>query len=290
MDTAYFIGEGRFPNAAPVELDWSKAGTSGKVTSVAAADPQYCTYNVRLQPRWLGADGQEQPAPATTKGMVITLESALERIACNWVSGAIDCTQRALPSSPLPPKTYRVARRELQVPAFSVNGRTPAYTVTITPPVGYRVAGGSGSFVLPDLGAGLGQANADDRLASFLDGTGHLRYAPITFQVDAPAPTTTAPPPTTAPTSAPTSTPTSVRPGVPQQPTSVAPPTTVRSAPTTARPARPTAPARPTDPTTAALPLPHTGPVNPAVVAGGVAALATGLGILLLTTVRRRRV
>jgi hypothetical protein len=281
--TAYFVASGRYPNAAPVELEWSKKELTG-TAATDVTDPVFCTYNLRPQLRWRGPDGRDVAAPATTKGMVITIAGALERITCTGAAkGGLDCIQQALPTSPLAPGTYRGARRELQVPVFRVDGGAPSYSVTVTPPAGYRVAGGSGSFVLPDLGAGLGQGNADGRLRSFLGGRGHLRSVPVTFQVDAPTSTTTTAPATTvAPTTtvASPSPPATVRAGNPQQRPGVAPPTPVAAA---------VAPTSPPRSVTSVERHPWTAPVNPAVVAGGVAALVTGLGIVLLTRVRRRR-
>ena len=162
--SAYFVASGRFPDADPVQLRWTAdegSGTEGN----GGSEPHHCSYAVRPVLQWYDTDGAAMPAP-TAAPAVVTLTGSLGRLVCDVVDGVLGCAATPSSDPPLPAGSIATRAGELAVPAFAVGGQAPTFSVSAAPPPGFR-PDGTGTFTLPDLGSGLGQSNADDRLRPF---------------------------------------------------------------------------------------------------------------------------
>ena len=168
---------GPAPGAAPTSWPAAASPTSNRSRCVGrrvrarapsattCSEPHHCSYAVRPVLQWYDADGAVMPAPPAAPA-VVTLSSSLGRLVCDVAGGELGCTAAPSSDPPLPDGSFVTRPGELAVPAFAVEGQAPTFTVTAAPPPGFR-PDGTGTFTLPDLGSGLGQTNADDRLRPF---------------------------------------------------------------------------------------------------------------------------
>ena len=162
--SAYFVASGRFPDVEPVQLRWTAGEGSGTERN-DTSEPHHCSYSVRPVLQWYDVNGEVTPAPSAAPA-VVTLSSSLGRLVCDVVDGVLGCAAAPSSDPPLPESSFVTRPGELAVPAFAIEGHAPTFTVTAAPPPGFR-PDGTGTFTLPDLGSGLGQTNADDRLRPF---------------------------------------------------------------------------------------------------------------------------
>ena len=155
------MASGRFPDVEPVQLRWTAGEGSGTERN-DISEPHHCSYSVRPVLQWYDVNGEVTPAPSAAPA-VVTLSSSLGRLVCDVVDGVLGCAEAPSSDPPLPESSFVTRPGELAVPAFAIEGHAPTFTVTAAPPPGFR-PDGTGTFTLPDLGSGLGQTNADDRL------------------------------------------------------------------------------------------------------------------------------
>jgi hypothetical protein len=205
--SAYFVASGRFPDVEPVQLGW----TAGEVSATERDDisePRQCSYGVRPVLQWYDANGAVMPAPSSAPA-VVTLSSSLGKLVCDVAGGVLDCAAAPSSDPPLPEGSFEARPGELAVPAFAIEGAAPTFTVTAAPPAGFR-PDGTGTFTLPDLGSGLGQTNADDRLRAFfadeVSATSGVRDVAVALrwhEAEEPSATAVAPPDDASPSGTP---------------------------------------------------------------------------------------
>ena len=184
-DSVWFVGTGSFPNPATVRADFELGGASGSVVAPEVL-PAYCTYAVRPIVRWLDADFNDvMPTAEQVAGWSLTVEGALGSLDCTWNGAGLTCQYAANADGPLPEGSYYSLghETELRVPAF---GDTSFTVRASADPVGFRLAGGLGATVLPDVGDGLDQSSVDDRAGWFfparLQGGTATQVLTITFE------------------------------------------------------------------------------------------------------------
>ena len=184
-DSVWFVGTGSFPNPATVRAEYEIGGASGSVVA-PEVEPAYCTYAVRPIVRWLDADFNDvMPTAEQVAGWSLTLEGALGSLDCSWNGAGLTCHYAAKEDGPLPEGTYYSLGREteLRVPAF---GDTSFTVRASADPEGFRLAGGLGDTVLPDVGDGLDQSSVDDRAGWFfparLQGGTATQLLTVTFE------------------------------------------------------------------------------------------------------------
>jgi hypothetical protein len=106
------------------------------------------------------------PTAEQVAGWSLTVEGALGSLDCTWNGAGLTCRNAAKAGGPLPEGSYYSLGREteLRVPAF---GDTSFTVRASADPAGFRLAGGLGDSVLPDVGEGLDQSSVDDRAGWF---------------------------------------------------------------------------------------------------------------------------
>jgi hypothetical protein len=166
-DAAWFVGTGSYPHAGLVVADYVEVGGGRGVVVAPDVTPQFCTYTVRPVVRWLDNGGNDvMPRADQVKGWTLQLDGPLGALDCSWNGAGLSCHGTAKASGPLRPGTFSVLDpdTELHVPAF---GRT-TYSVRASPdPQGFRLVGGLGDMILPDLADGLDQDSVDLRAPDF---------------------------------------------------------------------------------------------------------------------------
>jgi hypothetical protein len=190
-DAAWFVGTGSFPHAAPVQVEYVLGGEPGSLVA-PAADPAFCTYRVRPIVRWIDTTGADvMPTAEQVAGWTLRIDGPLDALDCVWNGAGLACSNVPNPEAPLPEGSYHMLGRdtEIHVPAFD----DTALTIVASPdPQGFRLAGGTGRLVLPDVGDGLGQSNVDDRAAAFfpprLQTGGALQLVSVIFEMTEPPP------------------------------------------------------------------------------------------------------